>query len=168
MTAACATCIARRSVLAMAALAGAAGATAAMSGCQTYGAAAPAQPANPPAPAAPASPAPGEPASPAPGEPAEAAGPALAQLADIPVGGGKVLADQQVVVTQPAAGTVKAFSAICTHAGCTVSDVSGGTINCACHGSKFRVADGSVAQGPAGRPLPPVAITTQGTAIKLA
>jgi Rieske Fe-S protein len=131
-----------------------------MSGCQTYGAAAPAEPANPPAPAAPA--------SPAPGEPAEAAGPALAQIADIPVGGGKVFADQKVVVTQPSAGTVKAFSAVCTHAGCTVSEVSDGTINCACHGSKFRVADGSVAAGPAGQPLPPVAVTTQGTAIRLA
>lgn len=163
MTAACATCVARRSVLAMAAVAGAAGVTAAVSGCQTYGTAAPAEPADPAAPAAPASPAPGEPA-----KPAEAAGPALAQLTDIPVGGGKVFADQKVVVTQPQAGTVKAFSAICTHAGCTVSEVSDGTINCTCHGSKFRVADGSVAEGPAGRPLPPVAIATQGTAIKLA
>jgi Rieske Fe-S protein len=152
---ACTTCVARRSVLAMAAVAGA---TAAMSGCQTYGAEAPAEPANPPAAAA----------SPGTGEPAKAARPALAQLADIPVGGGKVFADQKVVVTQPTAGTVKAFSATCTHAGCTVSEVLDGTINCTCHGSKFRVADGSVAGGPAGRPLPPVAIAVQGTAIKLA
>jgi Rieske Fe-S protein len=156
----CATCVARRSILAMAAVAGVAGATAAMSGCQTYGAEAPAEPASPPAPAAAA--------SRGTGEPAKAAGPALAQLADIPVGGGKVFADQKVVLTQPSAGTVKAFSAICTHAGCTVSEVSDGTINCTCHGSKFRLADGAVAEGPAGRPLPPVAIALQGTAIKLA
>jgi Rieske Fe-S protein len=157
----CATCVARRSVLAVAAVAGAAGVTAAMSGCQTYGAKAPAEP----APAAPANQAP---ANQAPGAPGKAAGPALAQLADIPVGGGKIFADQKVVVTQPEAGTVKAFSAICTHAGCTVSEVSDGTINCTCHGSKFRVADGSVADGPASGPLSPVTVTVEGDAIKLA
>jgi Rieske Fe-S protein len=78
----------------------------------------------------------------------------LGAASAVPVGGGKIFADQSVVVTQPSAGTFKAFSAICTHQGCTVSSVSGGTINCPCHGSKFKIADGSVAGGPAKRPLP--------------
>src|SRR5438445_330336 len=69
--------------------------------------------------------------------------------ADVPVGGGKVFADKQVVVTQPAQGTFAAFSAVCTHQGCTVDSVANGTINCPCHGSKFKIADGSVATGPA-------------------
>lgn len=78
---------------------------------------------------------------------------ALGPVADIPVGGGTVFADQRVVVTQPIKGTIKCFTAICTHAGCTVGDVSGGTINCRCHGSRYRITDGTVVNGPAPRPL---------------
>jgi Rieske Fe-S protein len=94
-------------------------------------------------------------------------GAALAKVADIPVGGGKIFAAGNVVVTQPQAGTIKGFSTTCTHAGCTVNAVSGGTINCPCHGSRFRIADGSVAGGPAPAPLPPVAVTVTGDAITL-
>src|SRR4051812_7372545 len=39
----------------------------------------------------------------------------LAKTADIPVNGGKIFEQQGVVVTQPAAGTYKAFSSVCTH-----------------------------------------------------
>ncbi|MEN3307472.1 MAG: hypothetical protein V7603_3674 [Micromonosporaceae bacterium] len=91
----------------------------------------------------------------------------LAQTADIPVGGGKIFAAQRVVVTQPRQGTIKAFSAVCTHQGCTVGNVSGGTINCTCHGSKFHVADGTVANGPASAPLAAVNVTVDGTGISL-
>jgi Rieske Fe-S protein len=93
---------------------------------------------------------------------------ALAAVADIPVGGGVVLAAQDVVVTQPEAGTFKAFSATCTHQGCKVNEVVGGTINCPCHGSKFAVADGSVAAGPAGTPLPEKQVAVEGESIVLA
>jgi Rieske Fe-S protein len=92
---------------------------------------------------------------------------ALAQTADIPVGGGRVFADRKVVVTQPQQGTFRAFTAVCTHQGCTVADVTGGTINCPCHGSRFHAADGSVAHGPATRPLAPVQIAVEGNAIRL-
>ena len=74
--------------------------------------------------------------------------------AAIPVGGGKVFGDQQVVVTQPTAGQFKAFTSICTHMGCPVAEVADGTINCHCHGSRFDIATGEVKQGPATRPLP--------------
>lgn len=95
-------------------------------------------------------------------------GTALAKTSEIPVGGGKIFADQKVVVTQPQAGQFKAFSAVCTHRGCTVSGVSGGTIDCACHGSKFNVADGSVAHGPATTPLPEKQVTVSGDEVTLA
>ena len=94
--------------------------------------------------------------------PAGPAGTVLGAASAVPVGGGKIFADQSVVVTQPSAGTFMAFSAICTHQGCTVSSVSGGTINCPCHGSKFKIADGSVAGGPAKRPLPGKQVTESG------
>jgi Rieske Fe-S protein len=96
-----------------------------------------------------------------------AAGEVLAGTADVPVGGGLVLAARDVVLTQPVAGTFKAFSATCTHQGCTVAEVAGGTINCTCHGSRFAVADGFVAAGPAPSPLPEKVITVQGSSITL-
>lgn len=77
----------------------------------------------------------------------------------VPVGGGVILGDRRVVVTQPTTGQFKAFTAICTHQGCTVAQVRDGTINCPCHGSRFSAADGSVVNGPAAQPLRPVDIT---------
>ncbi|MDQ0829632.1 Rieske Fe-S protein [Streptomyces sp. B4I13] len=96
------------------------------------------------------------------------AGAALAKTADIPEGGGKVFASEKVVVTQPAAGTYKAFSAVCTHAGCAVKSISDGVINCPCHNSNFSIADGSVKSGPAQKPLPEVPISVSGDSISLA
>jgi len=93
---------------------------------------------------------------------------AVAAVADVPVGGGIVLAAQDLVVTQPVAGTFKGFSATCTHQGCKVAEVKGGTINCPCHGSRFAVADGTPAAGPATKPLPEKAVTVQGSSVVLA
>ena len=93
---------------------------------------------------------------------------AVAAVADVPVGGGIVLAGQDLVVTQPVAGTFKGFSATCTHQGCKVAEVKGGTINCPCHGSRFAVADGTPAAGPATKPLPAKAVTVQGSSVVLA
>ena len=89
----------------------------------------------------------------------------LAKTTDIPVGGGKILTDKKIVITEPQSGTFKAFTAVCTHQGCIVDSVSGGTINCPCHGSKFSIANGSVVNGPAPSPLAPVSIEVQGTSI---
>jgi Rieske Fe-S protein len=77
----------------------------------------------------------------------------------IPVGGGVIFPAELVVVTQPVAGEFVAFDATCTHRACRVRSVAAGMISCLCHGSRFRIADGSVAGGPAPAPLPRVAIT---------
>ncbi len=100
------------------------------------------------------------------GAPATASGPVvLAKTTDIPVGGGTVLTARKIVITQPQAGTFHAFTAICTHQGCLVNAVSGGTINCPCHGSRYSIVNGSVVRGPAPLPLAAVAILVQGTSI---
>jgi nitrite reductase/ring-hydroxylating ferredoxin subunit len=80
-------------------------------------------------------------------------GTVLGPASEIPVGGGKIY-NKEFVVTQPKAGEYKAFSALCTHKQCPVAEVAGGTINCKCHGSKFKIEDGSVSAGPATSPLP--------------
>jgi Rieske Fe-S protein len=137
----------------------------------------PAQDAMPSSPA-PASPVPASPASPAPASPAPASpapagsepatksepakkkakpmhtGTVLGAASDIPVGGGAIYTAAKVVVTQPASGQYKAFSAVCTHVGCLVNKVANGTIDCPCHGSEFRATTGAVVTGPAPSPLP--------------
>ena len=82
--------------------------------------------------------------------------------ADIPVGGGTIIAATQTVVTQPKAGEFKAFSSICTHMGCPVAQVTDGTIDCNCHGSQYDIATGAVTRGPATRPLPAKTVTVKG------
>jgi Rieske Fe-S protein len=89
----------------------------------------------------------------------------LATTAEVPVGGGKIIDGPNIVLTQPVANTFKGFSAVCTHQGCIVATIANGTIDCPCHGSKFSIKDGSVVNGPAPSPLPPVTITVQGTSI---
>jgi nitrite reductase/ring-hydroxylating ferredoxin subunit len=143
----------RRTVLACAGAACAA----VLAGCSTYNSnnggvagSQPAQPATSPA---------------APAGSGSGAAAALASTSDVPVGGGKILTDKKIVLTQPKAGEFHGFSAVCTHAGCTVGSVSGGTIDCPCHGSKFSITDGAVVNGPATSPLPPVSVKVQGTSI---
>ncbi|MFF2363952.1 Rieske 2Fe-2S domain-containing protein [Streptomyces sp. NPDC058122] len=79
---------------------------------------------------------------------------AIARTTDIPVGGGRIFAQEKVVVTQLEAGSFRALSAICTHAGCPVSTIRNREIGCPCHGSTFDIADGSVLDGPATTGLP--------------
>ncbi len=77
----------------------------------------------------------------------------------VPVGGGVIVAELGLVVTQPTAGTFVGFSSVCPHRGCAVRAVAAGTINCFCHGSRFRITDGSVAGGPSPEPLPQRPVT---------
>jgi Rieske Fe-S protein len=96
-----------------------------------------------------------------------ASGTALGPISAVPVGGGTVFPDASVVVTQPVPGSFLAFSAICTHRGCKVSEVSEGTIKCPCHGSQFKIIDGSVADGPATRPLAAKQLSTAGGQLRV-
>jgi cytochrome b6-f complex iron-sulfur subunit len=87
-------------------------------------------------------------------------GAVLAALADIPVGTGVVTKDAAgapIVVARPTAGTAAAFSAICTHLGCTVT-AAGKQLDCPCHGSQYNAATGAVLRGPAPKPLLAVAV----------
>ena len=85
---------------------------------------------------------------------AKVTGMVLGAASDIPVGGGKIYTAAKVVVTQPARGQYKAFSAVCTHVGCIMSEVANGTIDCPCHGGQFKITNGAVVAGPPPSPLP--------------
>jgi Rieske Fe-S protein len=84
----------------------------------------------------------------------------LAKVADIPVGGAvsaETADGQPVIVSQPSAGQIVAFSAICTHQGCTVAP-AGSMIRCPCHGSTYDLATGANTGGPAPKPLAAVPV----------
>lgn len=91
------------------------------------------------------------------------AGEEVAALADIPVGGSisAMIGDDPVLLAQPTAGEVVAFSAICTHQQCVVA-AAGERFECPCHGSAYDAATGDVLNGPALEPLSPVAVTVDG------
>ena len=90
---------------------------------------------------------------------------ALAQTGEIPVGGGIVLPDVRIVITQPKRGDFRAFSAVCKHQGQTVGQVSDNTITCLYHGSQYDAATGAVTTGPATAGLDPVKISVKSGAI---
>ena len=94
-----------------------------------------------------------------------APGGALATTDEVPVGGGTVFQKEKVVVTQLTEGDFKAFTAVCTHQGCTVGSVNGDTIQCNCHGSQYSAEDGSVKKGPTTKPLPVKKVTVEGNEI---
>ncbi|MFF4582722.1 Rieske (2Fe-2S) protein [Streptomyces sp. NPDC001389] len=146
---------ARRTVLAAGAAALAGGTLAACGGGAEKSATEPAGPSAPPAQPSAAASAASSPAASAPPQAAKA----LVEASKVPVGGGTVLKEAKLVVTQPTAGSFRCFTAVCPHQGCLVNKVADGTIDCPCHGSRFRVGDGAVAHGPATRGLEEKKIT---------
>lgn len=95
-----------------------------------------------------------------------APGTELAALSAVPVGGSASVTVDGVplLIAQPSAGAVVAFSAICTHQGCVVA-AAGAEFDCPCHGSRYDAATGEVLQGPAPDPLPPVSVRLDGDRI---
>ena len=95
-----------------------------------------------------------------------AAGTEVVKVADIPVGGTKAakIGDVPVLLSQPNAGTVMCFSAVCTHQGCTVG-AGAKDYDCSCHGSKFNAETGAVLNGPAVTGLTAIKVTVSGDAV---
>jgi cytochrome b6-f complex iron-sulfur subunit len=103
------------------------------------------------------------PSSPSAASPSSAANPPLAKLADIQVGmstSANLPDGKPAIVSRPTATTAVAFSAKCTHMGCTVQP-AGSELHCPCHGSKYNALTGAVLQGPAPAPLPKIAVQVE-------
>lgn len=77
----------------------------------------------------------------------------LAAENEVPDGGAKLYRDHNVVVSRDGNGTLKAYSTICTHAGCAINKLQGTTLICPCHGSRFDAVTGEVVRAPATEPL---------------
>jgi Rieske Fe-S protein len=97
--------------------------------------------------------------------PSNSGGTYLVTLSAVPANGGLILDTQKIVLVKDRDGSVKGFSAICTHQGCTVATVQDGVISCPCHGSEFSAVTGAVIQGPATRPLPAIGVVVRDNAV---
>jgi nitrite reductase/ring-hydroxylating ferredoxin subunit len=86
----------------------------------------------------------------------------IGKTSEVPVGGAKIFTAEKVLVTQPSQGEFRAFSTICTHEQCAITQLKGEEIECGCHHSRFKVADGSVVKGPAKKPLSELTVTVEG------
>lgn len=96
----------------------------------------------------------------------------VAATADLPVGGAVRFIDpatgKPAYVVQPTTGTYRGFSAICTHAGCTVNwAAKDSRFVCPCHASIYDGTTGKVISGPAPSALPPVKVQVADGAIEV-
>ena len=64
-------------------------------------------------------------------------------------------------------GDFRAFSAVCTHAGCTVQYSGNSGFVCPCHGGEYSAETGAVIAGPPPSPLTQLKITVVGDSVRL-
>ena len=101
-------------------------------------------------------------------DPTLATGTEITSTKEIPVEGGTIFPDLEVVITQPTKGEFHCFTAVCTHMGCIVSSVQLGGIRCECHGSAYSIEDGTPVNPPATEALEEFPITVKGGRITIA
>lgn len=99
-----------------------------------------------------------------------ASGTTIAKLADLPVGSAVNFTapdGSPAVAVRTAQNTVAAYSAICTHQGCTVQyDAGSKALLCPCHGAAYDPANhAKVLQGPAPSPLQELKATITGGSV---
>lgn len=88
---------------------------------------------------------------------------------EVPVGGAKFFPDTRTVVTQPVAGTFKAFDTTCPHQGCAVSSVADNQLVCPCHQSHFDLNTGDpTPESQAKSPLTAKQVTVTGNTFTVA
>lgn len=106
------------------------------------------------------------PGSQSPGGTAPPSGTEIAKLSAVAVGEsiGVVVGGASLLIAQPTAGDVVAFSAICSHQQCIVAPAQT-EFHCPCHGSRYDAATGDVLEGPAINPLTPVPVSVDGDSI---
>ncbi|MFF6996981.1 Rieske (2Fe-2S) protein [Streptomyces sp. NPDC008313] len=86
----------------------------------------------------------------------------LGPESEVAKGGAKLYEDEKVVVSRAEDGSLKAYSSICTHAGCPINKLEGTTLTCPCHGSEFDATTGKVVHAPATEPLFALSVKVEG------
>ncbi|WP_406434548.1 Rieske (2Fe-2S) protein [Streptomyces sp. NBC_00631] len=84
----------------------------------------------------------------------------LGAESEVANGGAQLYREHNVVVSRSADGALKAYSTICTHAGCPIDRLQGTTLVCPCHGSEFDALTGKVVRSPATEPLNELPVKT--------
>ena len=87
-------------------------------------------------------------------------GQAIARASEVPPGSAIKFTNSgnPAVLVHLQSGSFVAYSAVCTHQGCTVA-YNNGELACPCHGSVFNPANGGqVVNGPAQQPLPKIPV----------
>jgi Rieske Fe-S protein len=95
---------------------------------------------------------------------AKAGGGAIASESEVTPGSALAFKDSgnPAVLVHLKNGDFVAYSAVCTHQGCTVK-YKDGQLACPCHGSVFDPANGAeVVAGPAPSPLPEISVKVEG------
>jgi cytochrome b6-f complex iron-sulfur subunit len=95
---------------------------------------------------------------------AQSGGAAIARESEVAPGSAVEFKDggQDAVLVHLESGDFAAYSAVCTHQGCTVA-YQKGQLACPCHGSVFDPANGAeVVTGPAQSPLPEIPVEVKG------
>lgn len=118
---------------------------------------------------APANP-PGAPPTSSTTAPAAPAGRLIGPVSAVPVGMAARFNDSgtggPAYVVHAGDGTYRAFSAVCTHQGCTVRyRPTSNSFTCPCHGAEFDATTGAVLQGPASEPLAAIPVTVRSSQI---
>ena len=95
----------------------------------------------------------------------------LAANAPLAAAGGAVSVDageRQLIVVNRGDGSYLAADRRCTHMGCQIDwDADATQYACPCHGSRFE-SDGSVARGPAKKPIASYAVESDGSTLRIA
>jgi nitrite reductase/ring-hydroxylating ferredoxin subunit len=91
----------------------------------------------------------------------------VCKTTDIAVGSGKKfdVSGTPILITHPSQDVFRGFSAVCSHAGFVMSNVSNSEIVCDNHGAVYNADDGSVIKGPAQRALGKITVEVQGDAV---
>ncbi|MFD7131507.1 Rieske (2Fe-2S) protein [Streptomyces sp. NPDC059894] len=80
---------------------------------------------------------------------------------EVAPGSAKLYRDHNVVVSRSGNGQLKAYSSVCTHAGCPINRLDRTTLICPCHGSEFDATTGEVLREPATVPLNALPVTAE-------
>jgi len=95
----------------------------------------------------------------------------LIALAELPVGGGRLVdvdGGGRLLVVRPSEDEARAFDPTCPHAGALVGEPGGGVVTCPTHGSQFDAASGELLQGPARSGLTPIPVRVEDGQVVLA